>query len=46
MLVDRLLKINKEYKNLEKQEILDVFTEMILIKLAFNVTWLMEISKI
>ena len=46
VLVDHLLKIEKEYKNSKKQEIQDTFTEMSLIKLAFNMIWLIEILKI
>ena len=34
--VDHLLKINKELKNLKKQEIQAIFTKMNLIKHAFN----------
>ena len=41
-----LLKINKELKNLKKQEIQAIFTKRNLIRLAFNTIWLMEILKI
>ena len=37
---------NKEFKNLEKQEIQAVFTKMNLIKHVFNMIWLMVILKI
>ena len=38
---------NKErIKNLKKQEIQTTFTKMNLIRLVFNMTWLMEILKI
>ena len=37
---------NKEFKNLKKQEIQAIFTKMNLIRLVFNITWLMEILKI
>ena len=37
---------NKEFKNLKKQEIQAIFTKMNLIRLAFNMIWLMEILKI
>ena len=37
---------NKEFKNLKKQEIEAIFTKMNLIRLVFNITWLMEILKI
>ena len=43
---DHLLEINKEYKNLKKQEIQDIFTRMNKIKLVFSMIWLMEILKI
>ena len=46
VLVVHLLKINKEFKNLKKQEIQTIFTKMNLIKLVFNMIWLMEILKI
>ena len=45
MLVDHLQKTKKESKNLKKQEIHDIFIKTNL-KLIFNMTWLMEISKI
>ena len=37
---------NKEFKNLKKQEIQAIFTKMNLIRLAFNMIWLMGILKI
>ena len=46
VLVDHLLKINKEFKNLEKQETQAVFTEMNYIGPVFNMIWLREILKI
>ena len=46
MLVDRLLKINKEFKNLKKQEIQTIFIKMNLMKLVSNMIWPMEILKI
>ena len=46
VLADRLLKINKEFKNLKKQEKQAIFTKMNWIKHAFNMIWLMEILKI
>ena len=46
MLVDHLLKIKNEFKNLKKHEIQAIFTIMKLIKDAFNMIWLMEILKI
>ena len=46
VLVDSILKIKKECKNLKKQEIQDIFTEMSLIKHAFSMLWFMEILRI
>ena len=46
VLVGHLLKTKKEFKNLKKQEIKAIFTEMNLIKCAFNTIWLMVILKI
>ena len=46
VLADHLLKTKKESKNLKKQEIQTIFTKMNLIKLVFNMIWLMEILKI
>ena len=43
--MDQLLKINKEFKNLKKQEIQNIFTEMNEIKLIFNMIYLLEILK-
>ena len=40
------LKIKKEFKNLKKQEIQAIFTKMNLIRLVFNMIWLMEVLKI
>ena len=37
---------NKEFINLKKQEIQAIFTKMNLVKLVFNMIWLMEILKI
>ena len=37
------LKTKKEYKNLKKQDIQDVFIKMNKITLAFNMNWLMEV---
>ena len=37
---------NKEYKNLKKKVIHDIFIKTNEIKLVFNMTWLMEILKI
>ena len=45
-LVGHLLKTKKELKNLNKQEIQAIFTKMDLIRLVFNMLWLMEILKI
>ena len=39
-------KTKKEHKNLEKQEIHDIFIKTNMIKLVFNITWLTEILKI
>ena len=39
MLVDHLLKINKEFKNLKKLETQAIFTKMNLIKRAFSMIW-------
>ena len=44
--VDHLLKRRKELKNLKKQDIQAIFTKMNLIRLVFNMIWLMEILKI
>ena len=44
VLVDHLQKIKKEFKNLKKQEIR--VTKMSLIRLVFNMIWLMGILKI
>ena len=46
VLVDHLLKIKKEFKNLKKQEIQAIFTKLNWIKHAFIMIWLMEILKI
>ena len=45
VLVDHLLKINKEFKNLYKQEIYIIFTKMNWIKLVFNMIWFMANTK-
>ena len=39
-------KKRKEFRNLKKLEKQTIFTKMNLIKLVFNMTWLMEILKI
>ena len=39
-------KEKKEYKNLKKQEIQDIFTKKNQVKLVFNLIYLMEILKI
>ena len=46
VLVDHLLKIKNEFKNLKEQEIQAIFTKMNLIMLVFNMIWLMGILKI
>ena len=46
MLVDHLLKTKKEFKDLEKQEIQDISTEMSYMKIAFNIIWPIKILKI
>ena len=46
VLVDHLLKTKKEFKNLKKHEILTIFTKMNLVKLVFNMIWLMVILRI
>ena len=46
VLVDHLQKTKNEYKNLEKQEIHDIFIKINWIKLVFNMKWLIEILKI
>ena len=46
VLVDHLLKTKKEYKNLKKQEIQEIFTKLSLIKLAFNMIWFIGSLKI
>ena len=46
VLADHLLKTKKEFRNLKKQEIQAIFTKMNLIRLVFNMIWLMEILKI
>ena len=43
--VDHLLKIKNEFKNLCKLEIPILFIKMNLIKLVFNMIWLMEIFR-
>ena len=44
--VVHLQKTEKELKNLKKQEILIIFIKMNLIKLIFNMIWLMDVLKI
>ena len=46
VLVDHLLKIKNELKNLKKQEIQGIFTKMNLIRLVFSMIWLTEILRI
>ena len=46
VLVDHLLKTEEELKNLKKQETQTIFTKMNLIRLVFNMRWLIEILKI
>ena len=46
VLVNHLLKTEKEFKNLNKQEIQDLFTKTNKIKLSFNMIWLIDILKI
>ena len=43
LLVDHLLKTRKEFKSLRKQDIQTIFTKMNLVRLVFNMIWLMEI---
>ena len=43
VLVEHLQKTKKEFKNLQKQEIQNVFIKTNWIKFAFNKKWLMEI---
>ena len=42
--MDHLQKAKKEYKNLRKKQINDIFTKTNQIKLFFNMTWLIEIQ--
>ena len=46
VLANNLLKTKKEFKNLNKEEIQNIFTKMSSIKLVLNMIWLMEILKI
>ena len=46
VLAGHLLKTMKKYKNSKKQEIYDIVIASNWIKLAFNLTWLMEILSI
>ena len=46
VLVDHLQKTKKEYKQLKKEEIHNIFIWTKLMKLVFNMTWLIEILKI
>ena len=46
VLVDRLQKTKKEFKNLQKQEIQTIFTKLNLTRFAFNMIRLVEILKI
>ena len=43
---DHVLKAKKEFKNLKKQGIQNIFIEINQIKLVFSMVWLMEILKI
>ena len=43
VLVEHLQKTKKEFKNLQKQEIQNVFIKTNWIKFVFNKKWLMEI---
>ena len=45
LLAVHLLKINKEFKSLWRQEIQNTFTEMNETGLVFNMIWSMEIFK-
>ena len=45
VLVEHLLKTKKENNNSNKQEIQQIFIKTNYIKLALNMTWLMEIMK-
>ena len=45
LLVNHLLKINKELQNLCKREVHIIFTGMSWIKLIFNMIWLMASTK-
>ena len=45
-LTDNLRKTEKEYKNLKKQEINDIFIKANWIKLDCNMIWLMETLEI
>ena len=45
VLVGNLLKTKKEFRNLKEQDIQTIFTKTKLIRLVFNITWLMEILK-
>ena len=46
VLVNHLLKTKKEFKSLKKREIQTIYTKMNLIKLVFNMIYLMETLKI
>ena len=46
VLVDRLQKTKKEFKNLQKQEIQTIFTKLNLIRFVFNMIRLVEILKV
>ena len=39
-------KTKKEFRNFKKQEVQTIFTKMNLIRLVFNITWLMKILRI
>ena len=46
VLAGHLLETQKESKNVMNQEMQTIFTKMNLIRLVFNMIWLMEILKI
>ena len=46
MLLDRLVKTEKEFKKLKKQEIQNKFTKTNYIKLVFNLIWFVVTLKI
>ena len=46
VLLEHLLKTKKEFKNLKKKEIQNIFTKVNEITRVFNMMWIMEILKI